>query len=141
MAIRQAVLVLCVRSCAAPALGTWMRSSPEIPPLFIKKVNPRLLISVFLKGSHSVLLHLYSLFKDPRCPSARNHLCSTPPFLQSQLAFPLHSYSSKQCCVVGSWDGGMVGMCCCSILAARCGATGLLFQHPNGSRAPWLCMD
>lgn len=99
----------CVRSCAAPALGTWMCSSPESPPLFIKEVNPRSLISVFLKSSRSVLLHPYSLFKDPRCPSTQNHLRSAPSLLQSQFAFPLHSYSSKQCWVMGSWDGGIVG--------------------------------
>lgn len=107
MAIRQAVLVLCVRSRAAPALGTWMRSSPEIPPLFIKKVNPRWLISVFLRSSHSVLLHLYSLLKDPRCPSAQNHLCSAPPLLRSQFAFPAPFVQLQS--VMGSRGGGMEG--------------------------------
>lgn len=121
MAIRQAVPVPCVRSCAAPALGTWMCSSPEIPQLFMKKkkVNPRPLISVFLKSRHSVLLHLYPLFKDPHCPSARNHLRSAPPLLQSHFAFPLHSYSSKQRWVVGRWDGGMVGWWGCAVAAPR----------------------
>lgn len=98
-------------------------------------MNPRPLISVFLKSRHSVLLHLYPLFKDPHCPSARNHLRSTPSLLQSHFAFPLHSYSSKQRWVVGWWDGGMVGMCCCSTPAARCGAQGS-FPAPRQEQDP-----
>lgn len=144
MAIRQAVPVLCVRSCAAPALGTWMCSSPEIPQLFMKKkkVNPRPLISVFLKSRHSVLLHLYPLFKDPHCPSARNHLRSAPPLLQSHFAFPLHSYSSKQRWVVGRWDGGMVGWWGCAVAAPRLPGVEhrALFLHPDRSRTLWLRM-
>lgn len=144
MAIRQAVPVLCVRSCAAPALGTWMCSSPEIPQLFMKKkkVNPRPLISVFLKSRHSVLLHLYPLFKDPHCLSARNHLRSAPPLLQSHFAFPLHSYSSKQRWVVGRWDGGMVGWWGCVFAAPRLPGVEhrALFLHPNRSRTLWLRM-
>lgn len=144
MAIRQAVPVLCVRSCAAPALGTWMCSSPEIPQLFMKKkkVNPRPLISVFLKSRHSVLLHLYPLFKDPHCLSARNHLRSAPPLLQSHFAFPLHSYSSKQRWVVGRWDGGMVGWWGCAVAAPRLPGVEhrALFLHPNRSRTLWLRM-
>lgn len=144
MAIRQAVPVLCVRSCAAPALGTWMCSSPEIPQLFMKKkkVNPRPLISVFLKSRHSVLLHLYPLFKDPHCSSARNHLRSAPPLLQSHFAFPLHSYSSKQRWVVGRWDGGMVGWWGCAVAAPRLPGVEhrALFLHPDRSRTLWLRM-
>lgn len=144
MAIRQAVPVLCVRSCAAPALGTWMCSSPEIPQLFMKKkkVNPRPLISVFLKSRHSVLLHLYPLFKDPHCLSARNHLRSAPPLLQSHFAFPLHSYSSKQRWVVGRWDGGMVGWWGCVFAAPRLPGVEhrALFLHPDRSRTLWLRM-
>lgn len=144
MAIRQAVPVLCVRSCAAPALGTWMCSSPEIPQLFMKKkkVNPRPLISVFLKSRHSVLLHLYPLFKDPHCPSARNHLRSAPSLLQSHFAFPLHSYSSKQRWVVGWWDGGMVGWWGCAVAAPRLPGVEhrALFLHPDRSRTLWLRM-
>lgn len=144
MAIRQAVPVLCVRSCAAPALGTWMCSSPEIPQLFMKKkkVNPRPLISVFLKSRHSVLLHLYPLFKDPHCLSARNHLRSAPPLLQSHFAFPLHSYSSKQRWVVGRWDGGMVGWWGCAVAAPRLPGVEhrALFLHPDRSRTLWLRM-
>lgn len=139
MAIRQAVPVPCVRSCAAPALGTWMCSSPEIPQLFMKKkkVNPRPLISVFLKSRHSVLLHLYPLFKDPHYPSARNHLRSAPSLLQSHFAFPLHSYSSKQRWVVGWWDGGDVLL---QHPGCQVWSTGLLFLHPDRSRTLWLRM-
>lgn len=144
MAIRQAVPVPCVRSCAAPALGTWMCSSPEIPQLFMKKkkVNPRPLISVFLKSRHSVLLHLYPLFKDPHYPSARNHLRSAPSLLQSHFAFPLHSYSSKQRWVVGRWDGGMVGWWGCAVAAPRLPGVEhrALFLHPDRSRTLWLRM-
>lgn len=144
MAIRLAVPVPCVRSCAAPALGTWMCSSPEIPQLFMKKkkVNPRPLISVFLKSRHSVLLHLYPLFKDPHCLSARNHLRSAPPLLQSHFAFPLHLYSSKQRWVVGRWDGGMVGWWGCAVAAPRLPGVEhrALFLHPDRSRTLWLRM-
>lgn len=144
MAIRLAVPVPCVRSCAAPVLGTWMCSSPEIPQLFMKKkkVNPRPLISVFLKSRHSVLLHLYPLFKDPHCPSAWNHLRSAPSLLQSHFAFPLHSYSSKQRWVVGRWDGGMVGWWGCAVAAPRLPGVEhrALFLHPDRSRTLWLRM-
>lgn len=137
MAIRQAVPVPCVRSCAAPALGTWMCSSPEIPQLFMKKkkVNPRPLISVFLKSRHSVLLHLYPLFKDPHCSSARNHLRSAPSLLQSHFAFPLHSYSSKQRWVVGWWDGGDVLL---QHPGCQVWSTGLFSCTPTGA-GPYGC--
>lgn len=135
MAIRQAVLVLCVRSRAAPALGTWMRSSPEIPPLFIKKVNPRWLISVFLKRVtlfFSIFIHFLKIHVALQhgTISVQHH-----PYFDHSLLSLLRSYSSKV-----SWDHRMVGWRD-GILETKCGATGLLCLHSNGSRAPWLCMD